>query len=439
LSEQSNHSLAGRAASTDAGQQRGQLDLTPPSKRELARRSKRIHQRLSVIPNIQHLELHDITHFNEFSAKRQKRKLFSYLWFVIAVVLPVMVATIYYTFIASDQYSAEFKFTVTDAASSVLGGGGSSLLSLLGGAASGGSNNNFVVVDYLSSRQAVEELQKRINVEQLYSKPEIDWWARFDRAEPTERFVRYWQSRITARYDLVTGIASAEVKAFSPQDALLIANTLVKLSEELVNRIANRTKQDTVRLARIELEQAQDRLRAARHDMTAYREKFGLIDPSNSVVASNASLIQTMRANLAQLETQLSTLLAQRLNPDAPAIVTLKNQIRSTKEQLAQTEASVGKSTNQAALSTVVGDYEQLNLEVQFAQNLVTSAMTAYEQARTTASAQQLYITPYVRPSLPESATYPMRILSIFFVGFVACAVWIIGILVGRSIFERFG
>jgi capsular polysaccharide transport system permease protein len=439
LSDQPNHGLAGRAASTDAAGQRGQVDLTPPSKRELARKSKRIHQRLSVIPNIQHLELHDITHFHEISAKRQKRKLFSYLWFVIAVVLPVTVATIYYAFIASDQYSAEFKFTVTDASSTVLGVGGNSLLSLLGGAASGGSNNNFVVVDYLSSRQAVEELQKRINVEQLYSKPEIDWWARFDRSEPTEQFVRYWQSRITARYDLVTGIASAEVKAFSPQDALLIANTLVKLSEELVNRIANRTKQDTVRLARTELEQAQDRLKAARHKMTAYREKFGLIDPSNSVVASNSSLIQTLRANLAQLETQLSTLLAQRLNPDAPAIVTLKNQIRSTKAQLAQTEASVGKSTNQAALSTVVGDYEQLNLEVQFAQNLVTSAMTAYEQARTTASAQQLYITPYVRPSLPESATYPMRILSVFFVGFVACAVWIIGILVGRSIFERFG
>jgi capsular polysaccharide transport system permease protein len=384
------------------------------------------------------LEVQNSDRLKQLQAKRKSAKLVAFLWFGLSVVLPIVTASVYYGVLASNQYVSEFKFTVTEASSPVFGAGANPLLSMLGGAASAGANNNFIVVDYLSSRQVVEELQKRIDIEKLYSRSEIDWWGRFDRSRPVEDFVRYWQSHITARFDMVTGIASAEVRAYSPSDAFLIAKNLVLLSEELVNRIANRKKDDALHLARVEVEEAQDHLRAARQKMTSYREKFGLIDPSTSVIASNSNLIQSLRANLAQLQTQLATLLAQKLNADAPAIVTLKNQIKSTQEQLARTEASVGKHNDQVPLSTVVGDYERLNLDVQLAQSLVTSAMQAYEAARATAAAQQLYITPYVRPSLPESSTYPERFFSILFVAFVAFAIWIVGVLIGRSTFERF-
>jgi capsular polysaccharide transport system permease protein len=391
---------------------------------------------LSVIPHSKALKAQDLERLSKLKVKRNS--LISWCWFGIAVVIPVLVSAVYYGFLASPQYAAEFKFTVTDVSPSIMNGGANPLLSVLGGTSPAGSNNNFVVVDYLSSRQAVEELQRRIRIKELYSRQNIDWFDRFDSTRPIEDFVKYWQAHITAHFDMVTGIASAEVRAYSPDDALAISNTLVSLAEELINRIANRTRLDAVRLARTELEDAQDKLRQARDKMTAYRVKFGLIDPSTSVVASNSTLIQSLRANLVQLETQLSTLLAQKLNSDAPAVVALKNQIKSTQEQLSRTEESVGNPTKQAPLSTVVSDYERLNLEVQLSQNLVTSAMQAFEQARATASAQQLYITPYVRPSRPESATYPLRLLSILFVAFVGCAIWIVGILIGRSTFERF-
>jgi capsular polysaccharide transport system permease protein len=310
-------------------------------------------------------------------------------------------------------------------------------MSMIGGGASS-SNNNYMVTDYLTSQQVVEELQRRVKLESLYSKPGIDWWARFNRTQPVERLVQYWKGMVTAQYDMITGIATAEVRAFSPQDALLVANTLVTLSEELVNQVANRSQQDAVRFAQQEVDKAQDRLKRFRAQLTAYRNKFGVIDPTTSVAASNSSLTQTQRANLAQLETQLATLISQRLAPNAPAVVGLKNQIKSTKEQLAKTEADVGQGLNGSALSTIVGDYEQLNLEVQFAQAMVTSTMQALDQARANAAAQHLYITPYVRPSLPESSTYPRRFLSIATVGALAFAFWLIGLMIVRSIRERF-
>jgi capsular polysaccharide transport system permease protein len=257
-----------------------------------------------------------------------------------------------------------------------------------------------------------------------------------------EKFVTYWQKMVTSNYDVVTGIATAEIRAFSAEDALLISNTLVKLSEELVNSIANRSNIDAVQFAQREVERAQDRLKRVRGELTAYRNKVGVIDPATSVVAPNSAVQQSLQGNLATLETQLTSLLSRHLSASSPAVQTLQNQIKAVKGQLAALESNVASGKDRvggAALSTVIAEYEQLDLERQFAQALVTSAMQALEQARAMAASQHLYITPYVRPSLPESSTYPRRLFSVFVVGLLAFGIWLIGLLTIRSIVERFG
>jgi capsular polysaccharide transport system permease protein len=244
---------------------------------------------------------------------------------------------------------------------------------------------------------------------------------------------------VSAHFDQVTGIAIAQVRAFTPEDALLIANSLVTLSEELVNRLASRTQNDAVRFAQNEVTRAEERLKNIRAKLTEYRNRVGVIDPATSMVASNSTLVQGLRATLAQLEMQMQTLRFQNLQPNAPAMITLQNQVNSTKAQLASIEGSVGRNKTGDALSAVVAEYEQLDLERQFAQNMVTSTMAALDTARASAAAQHLYITPYVTPSLPESSMYPRRILSIFTVAGLALIVWLIGLLIGRSVFERLG
>jgi capsular polysaccharide transport system permease protein len=374
--------------------------------------------------------------------KRRSRSWGAYISFAFIVVLPAIVASLYYGWYASNQYVAEFRFAVSDTTPTSSANVGSSIVSLLGGGSGSAPLENYMVADYLTSRQAAEELDRRVNVRKLYSKPEIDWWARFDSSEPMEKFLTYWQKMVNANYDLITGIATAQVRAFSPEDAYLVANNLVQLSEELINRIANRSNIDSVRFAEKEVNQAQERLKKARVAMTAYRNKVGVIDPTTSVIATNSTVQQTLQGNLATLETQLTSLLGRNLSANSPAVQTLQNQIKAVKEQLSAVEATVAAGKDRAggaALSSVIAEYEQLELERGFAQALVTSAMQGLEQARAMAASQHLYITPYVRPSLPESSTYPRRFLSVVVVGALAFAVWVIGLLTIRSIRERFG
>lgn len=400
----------------------------------------RIEQRLTVMPLRQVPRTNDDALEGQILPSSQraiKRHYGERLWFALSVILPVLVATVYYVFIAANQYVAEFRFAVKD--TSAQSATTTGLAAMLSGGGSGSIYDNYLVADYLLSRQAVEELQSRINVTQRYARPEADWWVRFDPSEPMEKFVNYWQGMVSSHYDMVTGIAIAQVRAFTPEDALLIANSLVTLSEELVNRIANRSQNDAVRFAQKEVERAEERLKNIRAKLTEYRNKVGVIDPATSVVASNSLLTQNLRGSLAQMETQLQTLRLQNLQPNAPAIITLQNQINSTKEQLGTIESAVGRNKTGEALSALIAEYEQLDLERQFAQNMVTSTMAALDATRASAATQHLYITPYVRPSLPESSLYPRRFVAIATVAILGLIIWLIGLMMGRSVLERMG
>ena len=308
---------------------------------------------------------------------------------------------------------------------------------MLGGSTA--TMQNYVVTDYLLSRQLVEELQRRIDIRSLYDRDvaKSDLWARFARSLPMERFLVYWNRMVTANYDPMTGLAVVTVRAFSPEDALLIANTMVTLSEDLVNSVAKRPQMDSVRFAEGEVRRTEERLRAAREQMMDYRLKEGLVDPSGAL-STNVALVQTLRGQLIQQQADLATLLSQQQNPNTPAAQSLRSRIAATKDQLDKMVKEVSKDREgNRVLTELVGRYERLDLERQYAQAGYVAAQQAFDQARANAAAQHLYLTPYVRPVLAESSTYPKRGQSTFIAALAFFGIWIVGLMVVRAVGEH--
>ncbi len=358
--------------------------------------------------------------------------------FVVCVALPLALATYYYAFVASNQYVSEFRFAVTDAKTSsppVAAGG---LTALLGAGPTSEGLQNYIVVDYLTSPQAVEDISTKVDVLDTYSRPDADWVSRFNRNLPKERFIAYWRSMVDAKYDPSSGLATAQVRAFTPQDSLRIADELVALSEALVNKIALRSQQDAVKFAEAEVKRAEARLTDLRTEMTKYRIAEGVIDPLTNVVASNIQLANTLRATLSQLQADYGALGIQQTNSNAPAARLLQARINATKEELRRVEREVANSREgNEALAKVVAQYEKLDLERQYAQSMMLSTMQALDQARANAASQHLYLTPYVRPVLAESSTYPRRLFSVIAVGVASFLIWLIGLFVIRTIQEH--
>src|SRR5687768_6010347 len=75
------------------------------------------------------------------------RNLRLYISFFLLVLIPTIVAGIYYFGVASKQYVAEFKFSVKDNSPNVASGSG---LSAFLGSAGGTGAENYMVTDYLT-------------------------------------------------------------------------------------------------------------------------------------------------------------------------------------------------------------------------------------------------------------------------------------------------
>lgn len=377
--------------------------------------------------------------------KRGRGLLYSFL---LLVLLPAVLIGAYFTLLADDEYFAEFRFSVTQGTpvlpgtspvggAPVASGALSGLAAVLGApSGSGPASQNFIVTDYLNSAQAVQDLQQRIDLRSFYARPQISWWQRLDASQPLEAFVSYFHHYARADYDQVTGLATASVRAFTPQDAQTIAQALASLSENLVNDINSRAYRDAINSAEVEVKKAQERMREVDSRMHGFRTREGVINPGNSVVSTNVQLEQQLQNSLVNLQTQLAAQGVSDMDTqNGPTAKLLRAQIAATRQQLAAVEGRIGHDANGSrALADVVGRYEELNLEQQYAQNMLVQTMQALDIARANAVAQHLYIVPYVSPTLPQSATYPRRGLDTLLGALICFGLWLGGLMILRAI-----
>src|SRR5690606_23169061 len=89
------------------------------------------------------------------------------------------------------------------------------------------------------------------------------------------------------------------------------------------------------------------------------------------------------------------------------------------------------------ALSDVVGQYESLAVDREFAESTYTAALAAYDTARAEASRQSRYLAAYVKPTLAQDAEYPERAKLLLILSGFLLVLWIIAVLVFYSLRDR--
>lgn len=361
------------------------------------------------------------------------RRHIAYTWisFVLVVVLPVAVAAAYYFFVAADQYVVEFRFGLRSAEPARAEPGG---LLQQGAAPLQIGLNSYVVAQYIRSRAIVDELDRTLDLRRMFSPPAADWLARLHLPVPIEELVAYWRGQIDAFFDPTNGTIVVRARAFTPQDALALARGILASSERLVNGLSARARRDAVRNSADEVQEAERRLTAALGRLRDYRDKEALIDPNKSADAQTA-LAGRLRDELVRAGTELSTL-KTFVRADAPAVQILEARIRSleTQQQAVDSEITDTAETRTQTLSAKMGSYEELESGRRFAENAYQHALEGLDRARINADRQQIYVADFVQPSLPEEALYPRRLRALGVAFLIAFTVWAIGGLTIRSV-----
>ncbi len=345
--------------------------------------------------------------------------------FSLFVLLPTLLAFIYYALFASPVYVAEVKLTVREASRSDSRSVAQSILGSirLGSASQGTGQDTMMVLDYLKSRAAIHDVGGVPMLERWYGNKEVDWLSRLQSHANLEESWDYWKQRVTASVDTVSNILTMRVRAYSPEDALEISRRIVSSSEKLVNDISVRRRADALTRAASEVEKAGADLADVRALMLDFQKRTGSLDPLETakvIISSISALTSEKIAIETRLATATSTGVGARPGAkyDQARLAAVDEQLRQMNDRLTGTEMY--------SISAQLREYELIKLKEEFAEKIYTLSRSSYEDARREIEKKQLYVALIVPGVLPESALYPRVLVDSSLVSLGCLIIWAI-------------
>ncbi len=352
------------------------------------------------------------------SALRERRR---HRWINTLIVLaPVACALAYLLLFATPRYEAESRFFVQSASGQQGGGGAAASLLTTGNAGGmlGGFVDGWAVADFLKSRDAMQQLDKKVGLRQYLIRAGMDPVNHLAEDSSEDDLYRAYQASVKVSFNALEQIDVLRVSAFSSEDAALLSRALIELAESFVSSMNEKGVADKLKVSEEAVKLAEQKALAARETLTAWRTTHGNIDPTATL---------TMLLNLSsQLEGELNTAQINldkirawgkkdhfMLRPAEMQVASLKKRIAAVRQRLSgagNTEAKQLKS------------YEALRNAQAFADSNLTLAQQTYQQAMTDTLRLQRYLSiiaqpvPTDRPSSPRTGILLLQALALGFV-----------------------
>lgn len=341
-------------------------------------------------------------------ARTRKRHWLLVLSFAVLVVLPSLVTVLYLWQRAEDQYASDVAFSVRTEEKS-------SAIELLGGITelSGSSSSDTdILFAYLSSQELVSRVNDRVDLRAIWSRvsPDNDPVFAFDPSGTIEDLQAHWDRKISVVYDSGTGLIDLEVRAFDPQDARRVAQAVLDECAAMINSLSDIAQEDSIRYTREELQNAVERLKTARRALTQFRNRTQIVDPSIDT-QNQMGLLVTLQQQLADALIEFD-LLQDTTRDNDPRIAQAKRRIDVINGRIASERRKLGlgnEGEGEVAFATLVGEYEGLIVDREFAKTAYTAALAAHDSAQAEVRRQSRYLAAHVKPTLAERAEFPER------------------------------
>lgn len=338
--------------------------------------------------------------------------------FLLTVVAPTLLATLYFGLLASDIYISESRYVVRSPEKPKKSGIGL----LLGSAGfSTASEEVRAAQGFIEARDALRAIDEDDFARKVWGNDSISMFDRFDPiglSGSFEDLYEYYGSKVSAEFDPETGITTLTARAFRPQDAQDINTRLLERAEQLVNDLNSRGREDLVRYAEREVDEAKAQASAAALELAAYRDRKGVIDPE---LQANVQLQMISKLQDELIGARLQLVELSRLAAQNPQIPVLKVRIAGLEQAIEKQFGAV--AGDEGSLSKVAAEYQRLQVQRQFADQQLGLSLASLQDARNEARRQVAYVERVAQPSLPDDALEPRRlrgILATLIIGLVA-------------------
>lgn len=367
-------------------------------------------------------------------ARNRWRHVVILLSFLLGVVGPSLVIAGYLWTRAADQYASRVGFSVQredpGSAMELLGG--------LGKFSGSSSSDTDILYEFLQSQKLVSDIDKQLDLHAIWTRPDNDPIFALAPDASLEDLVDYWNRMVKISYGAGSGLLEIEVRAFTAKDATNIAEALFAEGSDMINGLSAIAREDAIRYARDELDEAMERLKTARETVTRFRNENQLIDPTIDL-QSQAGLLSNLQSQQAEALIRID-LLRETVRDDDPRLEQEKRKLAVIEKRIDAERAKLGyqgEARGGRAFADVVGEFERLVVDREFAEKAYTSALAAYDAARAEARRQSRYLAAYMQPTRAESAAYPQRLTLWLVTTLFIFLLWSVMVLVIYSLKDR--
>ncbi|GAA5786920.1 chain-length determining protein [Chitiniphilus shinanonensis] len=322
-----------------------------------------------------------------------------------AAVVVSLLSAVYWLAIASDRFVSEARVIIqrTD----LVGGPSMDFSSLLAGMGNGSRADQLLLRDHLLSVDMLKKLDSALDLRAHYHDPARDPLSRMWSHDPgIERFHRHYLSRVSVEFDEYAGVLVIKAEGYDARMAHAITTLLVQEGELFMNRMAHGLAQAQVTFLEQQLSQMGARALRARQAVLAYQNEKGLVSPQ-ATAENIAAIVASLTAQRAELEARRGALRAY-LVPDHPDLVLLEQRIAAVTAQLTQEQAKLAAPGGKA-LNRLVEEFQRLEAEAGFAQDVYKTALVALEKGRIEATRTIKKMSVLQAPTLPEYPLVPRR------------------------------
>lgn len=321
--------------------------------------------------------------------------------FFALVVLPWLAITAYVGLLAQPRYVSTATVVIKQVNEQNLSAGG---ISALLGINSTSKEDAIYLTEFILSQDLITRLDKTQQLSEHYQNVDKDFINRLPKDATQEELHQYFKKRVKVNLDDLSSVLTIETEGFSPEFALKLNHAILTESEQFVNRISRQVAAEQMAFSEAQLDEAQARLNATKKALLDYQNENEIFDPEANAQIVN-QVIAGLQGQLASLRTEERQLLSY-LNPEAPQVVAIRNQISAVEKQIREEQAKLTSPVN-ATLNEKAVEFEAIKADVTFATELYKLSLTSLEKARLEALRKMKNLVIISSPHKAEEAMYP--------------------------------
>ncbi|HEM8494242.1 TPA: chain-length determining protein [Burkholderia multivorans] len=342
------------------------------------------------------------------------------IWLIVAYAI---LSVPYWLLLASDRYVSDA--TVVIQRTDQINGASPAIPAIMGAAVGPNSGDQLLLREYLLSVDMLKKIDASLDLRSHYSNSHRDIVSRmWFKNAPTEWFYRYWLSRVNVEYDTYSGVLRISAQAYDPETAQAIVSLMVKDGEAHMNQIGHALAQSQVDFLDKQVTFAHKRLLDTTQSLLEFQNQKGLAAPQVTADSLNA-IIDKLESQKADVQTQLASL-PSTLSPSQPTVVMLRNNLNALERQIARKRAELA-SPSRRTLNYTVEEFQRLQMQVGFAQDLYKTALSALETGRMDAARTLKMVSTLQAPTKPSYPLEPGRIYNTLVTLLIAAA--LIGVI----------